>query len=195
MNSEKYGINGNTVFDRQTGAVIDLQEVKKAKERDAIDTFHNSMEELHELGLTPDLVVVKYRNREYQCVEIKREYEFNKEFRVELRDLMLSKELSKNARCFIGTLSPFVSFPSNAIHIKYKNPSLDELMEILDMSKNTLSATLKELEDLTIIKRVKRDGQLIIYFNCFLFCGGLARTCSFNRCTFFFIFKIWETEY
>jgi DNA-binding transcriptional ArsR family regulator len=172
MNSEKYGINGNTVYDKQTGAVIDLEEVKKAKERNAIETFHESMEELHELGLNPELVIIKYRNREYTCVDIKREFEFNKEFRVELREIMLSKELSKNARCFIGTLSPFVSFPSNAIHIKYKNPTFDDLMDILDMSKPTLITTLKELEDNNIIKRIKIDGQLIIYFNCFLFCGG-----------------------
>jgi DNA-binding transcriptional ArsR family regulator len=172
MISEKYGVNGNTVYDKQTGSVIDLEEVKKAKERNAIETFHESMEELRELGLNPELVIIKYRNREYTCVDIKREFEFNKEFRVELRELMLSKELSKNARCFIGTLSPFVSFPSNAIHIKYKNPTFDELMDILDMSKPTLLSTLKELEDNDIIKRIKVDGQLIIYFNCFLFCGG-----------------------
>jgi Fic family protein len=172
MNSEKYGINGNTVYDKLTGSVIDLEEVKKAKERNAIETFHESMEELRELGLNPELVVIKYRNREYTCVDIKREFEFNKEFRVELREIMLSKELSKNARCFIGTLSPFVSFPSNAIHIKYKNPTFDELMDILDMSKNTLSATFKELEENDIIKKIKVNGDMVIFFNPFLFCGG-----------------------
>lgn len=172
MNDEKYGINGNTVFDISTGEVIDKQEIKRVIERNATEAFNNSLNELNELDLESQLVIVKYRNKEYQCVDVKRDFEFNKEFRVELREIMLSKELSKNARCFIGTLSPFVSFPSNAIHINYKNPTYEDLMEILGMSKPTLTSTLKELEKNEIIKRIKRDGQLIIYFNCFLFCGG-----------------------
>jgi len=172
MNNEKYGINGNTVFEKDGGSVIDLKEIKKVKERKMIEKVHQEQQELHELGIESDLIFVKHRNKEYQCVEVKREFEFNKEFRVELRDIMISKELSKNARCFIGTLSPFVSFPTNAIHIKYKNPTYIELMDILDMSKNILYETLNELEEHNIIKRIKTDGQLIIYFNCFLFVGG-----------------------
>lgn len=174
MDIKKYGSNGATIYNYDDGVVIDLEEIRKIKENEAIDNFHKSIEEINNLGLSSNLVIVRHRNKEYQCVEIKREFEFNKEFRVELRDIMLSKGLSKNARCFIGTLSPFVSFPSNAIHIKYKNPTFDELMDILDMSKNTLLATLKELDDNKIIKRVKLNGQLIIYFNCFLFCGGFC---------------------
>ena len=172
MDNEKYGTNGNMVYSLDDGVIIDLQEVKKIKEDNAIKKFHETLEELNDLGLSSNLIVVRHRNKDYQCVEVKREFEFNKEFRVELRDIMLSKELSKNARCFIGTLSPFISFPSNAIHIKYKNPTFDELMDILDMSKPTFTDTLKELEYNNIIRRVKRDGQLIIYFNCFLFVGG-----------------------
>lgn len=172
MNDEKYGINGNTVFSIETGEVIDLNEIKEIIEKQAVEDFREKINELHKFNLDSNLVIIKHRNKEYQCVEIKREYEFNKEFRVELREIMLSKELSKNARCFIGTLSPFVSFPSNAIHINYKNPTFEELMNILDMSKPTLLSTFKELEYHQVIQRVKRDGQLIIYFNCFLYCGG-----------------------
>jgi DNA-binding transcriptional ArsR family regulator len=172
MNDQKYGINGSTVFIIETGEVIDRQELKRVIEKDAIEEFDSKLNGLKDFDLTSQYVIVKYRNREYQCVDIKRDYEFNKEFRVELREIMLSKELSKNSRCFIGTLSPFVSFPSNAIHINYKNPTYEELMEIVDMSKPTLLSTLKELEDKEIIKRVKQNGQLIIYFNCFLYCGG-----------------------
>lgn len=167
-----YGTNGSTVYDATDGVVIDLKEIKRVKEENAVKTFNDSLKELNELGISSSLIVVRHRNREYQCVEIKREFEFNKDFRVELRDLMLSKELSKNARCFIGTMTPFISFPSNAIHIKYKNPTFEELMDIMDMSKPTLNNTLNELENQDIIRKIKINGQLVIYFNCFLYVGG-----------------------
>lgn len=167
-----YGTNGSTVYDTTDGVVIDLREIKRVKEENAVKTFNDSLRELDELGISSSLIVVRHRNREYQCVEIKREFEFNKDFRVELRDLMLSKELSKNARCFIGTMTPFISFPSNAIHIKYKNPTFEELMDIMDMSKPTLNNTLNELENQDIIRKIKINGQLVIYFNCFLYVGG-----------------------
>jgi len=170
--NNKYNINGSLVYDTENGMVIDLEEIKKAKEKQAIENFHKSLEEIHDLGLSSQLLIVQYKNREYQCINIKRDFEFNKEFRVELRDIMLSKELSKNARCFIGTMTPFISFPTNAIHIKYKNPTFDELRDILDMSKNTLINTLKELVDNNIIYKTKVNGQMIIYFNPFLFCAG-----------------------
>lgn len=167
-----YGTNGSTIFNLEDGVVINLKEIKKLKEQQAVENFNQSLEELNDLGLSSSLMLVKYKNREYECIDIKRDYEFNKEFRVELRDIMLDKKLSKNARCFIGTLSPFISFPSNAIHIKYKNPTFDDLMDILDMSKNTLNGTITELIDNNIIVKVKLDGQMIIYFNPFLYCAG-----------------------
>ena len=167
-----YGINGNTLYNEDDGLVIDLDKIKKLKEKSAIENFNNSLEELHELGLESTLKVVRYKNIEYECVDIKRDFEFNKEFRVEMREIMLSKTLSKNARCFIGTLTPFINFPTNIINIKHKNPKLDDLMEILDMSKNTLNDTLKELQNNNIIFKTKLNGQMMIYFNPFLYCGG-----------------------
>lgn len=171
-NIEKYGINGQTIYDKFTGEVVDIQELITIKTENAINEFHTTLSEIRDLGGNDLYQIVKYKNREYNCIEIKREYEFNKEFRVELRDLMLSKSLSKNARMFIGTLTPFISFPSNVVIIKGTNPTYEVLMDILDISRPVLLQTLTELEKQQIIKRNKVNGQNLIYFNCFLYSGG-----------------------
>lgn len=170
--ADTYGINGETIYHDITGEVIDIQEIIKIKEENAILEFNQTINEIYDLGGNSDLKIIKYKNREYCCVEVKREYEFNKEFRVELRDIMLSKNLGKNSKIIMATLSPFVSFPSNAVIIKGKNPTYIELMDILDLSKPVLMSALNELEDNEIIKRHKINGQTIIYFNCFLYIGG-----------------------
>lgn len=170
----EYKINGSTVFDISDGTVIDLNEVRRAKEKEAINTFNNSLGELDKLGISSNLTIVNHRNVEYRCVEIKRDFEFNKNFRVEVRDLMLDNELTKNARCFIGTITPFISFPSNAIHVRYKNPTYKQLLKIMDMSLPTLTNTLNELEQKNIIVKIKINGQMVIYFNCFLYIAGFC---------------------
>jgi len=172
MNQEEYGMSGNTVYSKDDGKVVDLEQIKKLKEDKIVADAHRALQELSDLGLTSNLVIFSRKNKDYQCVEIKKNFEFNKEFRVELRDIMTNNLLSRNARCVIGTLTPFISFPSNAIHIDYKNPSIDDLTQVLDMSKSALMRTFKELEKHNIIKRVRRDGYTSIYFNCFLFIGG-----------------------
>lgn len=171
LNDEKYAMNGSQIYDISTGEIIDPKEIKSVIEKQAVEEFNQRIGAIYDLNMQTDIAIV-YRNREYNCVQVKKNFEFNKVFRMELKSIMVSKELSKNARCFIGTLIPFISFPSNAIHIKYKNPTYKDLMDILDMSKPTLINTLKELEKQFIIKRIKRNGQLIIYFNCFLYCAG-----------------------
>ncbi len=172
MEDRFYTTEDNQLVDNISGEVIKFSDIKKAKEKKLVNAYNEMCEDLISIGSVSEFVLVRYKNRDYNCRTIKKDYTFNKEFRVELRDIMSSKILSKNARCFIGTLTPFIAFPSNAIHINYQNPTTEGIMDILDMGKNVIYSTMKELEEKDIIKRIKNNGDTVIYFNPFLFCGG-----------------------
>lgn len=118
------------------------------------------------------LINVKIKNKEYVCKTIKNNHTFNKDFKVELRDIMKSKTLSKNARCFLGTMTPFISFPTNTIIIDSENPSIAKISEILGFKTRAISYILSELEKEDIICRKKVNGSSIIYVNPFLYCSG-----------------------
>ncbi|MFN8398915.1 MAG: hypothetical protein U0X74_02790 [Anaerolineales bacterium] len=132
-------------------------------------------EELRKSGHTPNLVVktLKINNKEYDTVTIKKDHEFNKVFRVALREVMQKQGMSKNARLVFGTLISFITFPTNTISINGdSSPSNEDLEELLDLSPVTLKKVLNELEHHEVIKR-KMDGNLrVIYFNPFLVCAG-----------------------
>lgn len=160
------------IIDTCTGEIISLEELKKAKEQKCIEDLHNMQRDLRELNINSDLMVIRYKGEQYDCKKIKHNHYFLKVFRVEVRELMKSKELSKNARMVIGTLQTFLYFPTNAVIIDGKNPTAEELMDILDLSRSTYFNTMQELESKEIIKRVKRNGDIVIYFNPFLFSAG-----------------------
>ena len=165
-------IDDENMVQMETGEIIKFEDIKKAKQDHILESYKNMVDDLSTLGLNTDYQIIEFRKKEYSVVNIKSDFQFNKEFRMELRDIMRSKLLSKNARCFLGTITPFITFPSNSIIIDGKNPSIDELKDILDMGTNVIYSTLKELEEVRIIKRINVNTNLIIYINPFLYCGG-----------------------
>ncbi len=172
MNNNIRMIDKENMVQTNTGEVIKFEDIKKAKVERILNEYKDMVDDLSTLGFRTDYQLLKYRNKNYSVVNIKSDFEFNKEFRVELRDVMRSKMLSKNARCFLGTITPFISFPTNTIVIDGKNPSIEDLKEITDMGNGVMYKTLKELEKAYIIKRVNSNANLIIYINPFLYCGG-----------------------
>ena len=171
MNNIKM-IDKENIIQINTGEIIKFEDIKKAKEERILNEYKDMVDDLSALDVKTDYKIIEYKKKNYNVVNIKTDFQFNKEFRVELRDVMKSGLLSKNARCFLGTMTPFISFPTNTLIIDGKNPSIEDLKDITDMGNNVIYKTLKELEKACIIKRVNTNTQLIIYINPFLYCGG-----------------------
>lgn len=165
-------IDEENMVQTETGEIIKFEDIKKAKQKQILKSYKNMVDDLSTLGLDTDYQILEFRKKKYDVVNIKSNFQFNKEFRIELRDIMKSKVLSKNARCFLGTVTPFISFPTNSIIIDGINPNIEDLKHILSMGTNVTYSTLRELEDVGIIKRVNVNTNLIIYINPFLYCGG-----------------------
>ena len=158
-----------------TGEIIaNTQEIINATDNETKLAYENNKNLLAEMGLKSEIKLThkKVRGVDYTCIGIKKDYVFNKIFRVEFSDLILTNKLSKNARCMIGTLRPFVTFPTNAIRVRGEYPTYAVLTKMLDMCRTTLMNTLKELKYYEIISSRKSGRQSIIYFNPFLVCAG-----------------------
>lgn len=162
----------NQVYDPCTGEVIDDKEISKLK----LITLKIETEELNKLkhleGSNETYVVAKIHGEKSNCVFLKKGYTFGKVLRVDVQKLMLSGVLGKNSRLIIATLEPFISHPRNSILIHSKTPSMKELEDIVGLKKTMLYEGLNELENNDIIKRVKSNGQIVIYFNPFLYASG-----------------------
>ena len=81
-------------------------------------------------------------------------------------------KLSLGARAFIGTYSPFVTFPMNNVIVDNQYLSIESIMKTLDICESKVYKILKELETYEIIKRVRCGKQNNIFFNPFLYCAG-----------------------
>lgn len=163
------------VVDPETGEVLSKKELGIRIRAKAYKATEKTNEELLKSGLSPNLKVktLKRKQKAYDTVTIKEDHEFNKVFRVALRELMQNQSMSKNARLAFGTLISFITFPTNTISIGGNDcPSNEDLEELLDLSPATLKKTLNELEHHEVIKRKKEGSQRAIYFNPFLVCGG-----------------------
>lgn len=157
----------------ETGEIIlKKEEIKQIIENEFLDKYSDMNSELRELDLDSELVVVKYKGEDYKCTHIKLNYTFQKVFRVDLKYLIENNKISKNAGYFIFIAMPYLYFPTNSFIYHGKTPTMKELEEIFNLDKNTLYKTLKELEKLDIIKRVKKEGRTVLYFNPFLFSTG-----------------------
>jgi hypothetical protein len=172
-NEERYFITdeGETV-DIYTGEVIPINEIKKAKQNKIIQTWEEETEDIRDLGLKNELLIVKHRGETLNCVEVKKSYYFNKQFRTTMQDLILNGDLSKNAQSFFFGISAFISFPSNSIIVKGKVPSNEKLEEITKLPRTSYYNAANELEEKEVIAKLKRNGQSIIYVNPFIITAG-----------------------
>jgi len=154
----------------KTGEILDPYEVVKAYDDDVKNTLEQSKKELFEMGLNTNLklVPIKVRNKNQVLIPIKTDYDFNKIFRVEFRELIKKGVLSKNCRCIIGTLSSFISFPENSVMVDGEYPKQDVLMKLIGLSKTPFTKALKDLEYYDVISRKRIGRNSAIYFNPFL---------------------------
>jgi len=160
------------VVDIATGEVIDKKEIQELQVSDLEHDTNQLNQELRASGSETVYKLVKIYNEKFNCVEIKKGFTYGKVFRVELRKIMENKVLSKNARVVIATLEPFLSFPRNTVIINSKTPTMKEIQNIVEIGKTNLYQALAELEEKEVIKRVKSNGQTLIYFNPFLYVSG-----------------------
>lgn len=169
------------IVDTETGEIIDNQDIIRAKELKRNEDFISATNELIQLGYSNVDRIVKYKGIEYPCVVIKQNYTFGKVFRVALREIMKDGKLSLNARAFIATFEPYISFPYNNIIVDSQYPSQQDLEDILGLKRTALYKALKELEYYDIIKRVKANNSTVIYFNPFLYAsGGIIHSDTFK---------------
>ena len=166
--------NEGKIVDKLTGEVIALDEIANIISQRNKELVEQNNKTILELGLTPDYALIKNNGIEYPVKKIKEKYEFNKIFRGEVKNVMTNEEikLSLGARAFIGTYSPFVTFPMNNVIVDNQYLSIESIMHTLEIGKNKTYEILKELESYEIIKRIKMGKQNNIFFNPFLYCAG-----------------------
>ncbi|MDD4358877.1 MAG: hypothetical protein PHY30_03635 [Candidatus Pacebacteria bacterium] len=171
-----YKFEDNRLIDTTTGEVIPISKIEKTITKNIIETFQEKQKTLNELGIDNKLRLIRAKTgQEFWCTEIKQGYTFNKVFRVEVRNMFKANKLSIYAKGFIANMEPFLYFPTNTIVIDGKNPDMNKLCEMLEVKQAKMYRVLKELEDNEIIKRVKINGNMIIFFNPFLYsCGGIV---------------------
>lgn len=172
-NKERYVVNDDgEIIDIFTGETKSKKELFESKEKELIEGFYGSIEEMSDLGYLKDMRVVQYKGVSYPCKTVKEKYMFGKVFNVVLREIMSSGELSLNARAFIATFEPYISFPYNSIVIKSQYPTQKQYEDIMGLKKSALYSLFKQLEAMDIIKRVKMNNCTVIYFNPFLYASG-----------------------
>lgn len=177
LTTKKTRYSKNEVIDLDNGEITELEEQKKNIVQRAKQATLESNKELAEIGLPSNIktIIVKDKSRKPALVEIKKDYEFNKLFRVDFRELFQRPEMikNKNARLAIASLLGFITFPSNKIVIDGESPSNADLEKLWGISQTIVKRVLKDLEYHEVIKRPTENGQRAIYFNPFLVSCGL----------------------
>lgn len=180
--SIRYVVDDDGMFvDLDTGEIIDNKEIISAIETKRNENFISATDEMMSFGYNDFDRIVKYKGVEYPCVTVKKNYTFGKVFRVAIREIMRDGKLSLNARAFIATFEPYISFPYNNIIINSQYPSQKDVEDMLGLKRASVYNILKELEMYDIIKRVKANNSNIIYFNPFLYAsGGIIHSDTFK---------------
>lgn len=172
-NDIRYVVDDDGRFiDLDTGEIINNKEIVDAIETKRNEDFMSATDKMINFGYDDFDRIIKYKGVEYPCVTIKQKYTFGKVFRVALREIMKDGKLSLNARAFIATFEPYISFPYNNIIINSQHPSQKEIEDMLGLKRTALYKVIKELESFDIIKRIKTNSVTVIYFNPFLYASG-----------------------
>jgi hypothetical protein len=165
-------INENQVTDKETGEIINYDEILKAQQELIEEEYTQLKDECFLLGKNIPIKIVKLNGVKYPCVTIKKNYTFNKIFRGDMKMLLKNNNLSIHALAFIGMFEHYICFTRNNLIVDCENPTIEKLCKMLGIKRSKMFEILKELEDKYIIKRTKSGKDLIIYFNPFLFCSG-----------------------
>jgi hypothetical protein len=163
------------IIDLKTGEIVDLKQIKQVIEMSLYDKYIESAQTLIELNQDVNFRLVTAKNGEsYSCVNVKEGYHFVKVFKVDVRRMLETFDISLSTRGFIYTCLAYLHFPTNSIVIDGECPSIEKLCSICKIGKSKLYEILKELEQYEIIKRKKVNGQMVIYMNPFLHSTGLV---------------------
>lgn len=175
FNDNKYGLYDSQIYDIETGQIVDKEEIKKALQQDVYDKFINNYQDTVDLGIDLDLKLVKdKKGNTHQAVNVKEKFHFVKVFKVDVRDILQSCDISIFSRGFLYTSLAYLNFPTNTLIIDGETPSNEVICEKFGLGKTKLYEVYKELEKADVIKRKKINGQPIIYFNPFLHSCGLV---------------------
>lgn len=174
--SHKYIVQDNgKIVDTTTGEIVSKKDVKKLLQNEVADYMLENELEMQKLGETLGLqIVTDKRGAKYSVLKVKGDYEFVKVFKVALREALSDSGLSKVAKATFLDFQSQTSFPTNTIIRNGTTPNTEQLCEWLDLKKSSLYNVLKELEECEFIRRVKVNGQTVIYINPFVYCCGLV---------------------
>jgi hypothetical protein len=160
-------------IDIETGAIYTNKQLKKLNDKKLFDEHNTYLKNSIDLNVDANYKLIKLKEKESTTKVVKEGYKFNMIHRTDLKELMLSNELSVYESAFIGKLTPFITYPDNDIRINKEYLTLEELSKFCGFSKNMMTKTIKSLETLEVIKVVKGGNRPpIIYFNPFLYSAG-----------------------
>lgn len=166
-------LNKKKVADMETGEVINKGTALDIMQDELEGAVFRINQEREALGETTFYQVKKRYSRLYVVREvIINEGGYTKMYNKKFEYLIENKALSKNARCFLFTVQPYIEYIESTVVYAGFNPTYDKLMEIMDMSKPTLMNTIAELEKLEIIKKKSLNGNIVIYINPHLLTSG-----------------------
>lgn len=170
--SERYVYKGDQLVDIETGEIVNLKEIQASKKKKIQDDFATLQADSTLTGIPLNLRLITIKGRDYGCIPIKKNYQFNKIFQTELKDIFDATNLDIGSLGFLTRFTPYIYFPENYLLIDGKIPTLETLWTKLNIKKRKLILILKELEFYDFIKRVKVGRNNIIYINPFLYCSG-----------------------
>jgi hypothetical protein len=160
-------------IDTETGAIYTNKQLKKLNDKKLFDEHNTYLKNSIDLNVDANYKLIRLKEKESTTKVVKEGYKFNMIHRTDLKELMLSNELSVYESAFIGKLTPFITYPDNDIRINKEYLTLEELSKFCGFSKNIMTKTIKSLELLEVIKVVKGGNRPpIIYFNPFLYSAG-----------------------
>ena len=162
----------NQIVDDGTKEIVNTKEIRKAIEEKMMQDVNEANEKIFDLGLPLEIKIIKIKGIEFPTYSIKENYQFGKVYNVDVKELMKSGKLSKGAKAFIATFEPYIYFPTNSIVIDGKNPTIENICIMVDLKRSSVFTVLNELEDNEVIKRCKLNGDMIIFFNPYLYAGG-----------------------
>lgn len=172
-NSPIVKLPDNQFLIKSTGEIVTQNDIVDCSEEYLRYEYEEMNDALKDLKMNTDLKLIKLNRELFLCAVIKPKHTYGRVYRMDVREIMKNGELSINARAFLATFEPYICFPYNSIVVGYKTLSVTEMAEFMGVGDKTMYKIFKELEDKEIIKRVKRNGQTIIYVNPFLYCGGI----------------------
>lgn len=188
MNDNRYVVYKGQLIDIETFEIIDTHAIRKAKEKQLKQEYDKLTNELNEIGEVSTIKMVKdKKGNEHSVLNVKEGFHFVKVFKVDIRNIIETCNLSIVARGFLYTCLAYLYFPTNTLVIDGESPSNEVICEKFGIGKTKLYAVYKELEKLDIIKRKKFNGQMVIYLNPYLHSVGFVdiETCKmFNDSEF-----------